>query len=270
MKAIHSIKTQLINNPWLITQEAYLTIQSALDELSFEIEEVEVEQEQPSVNDGIAVVGLQGTVMRDVPPIVAKLFGIADIAVFKDDVMRLADDDAVKGIMLDIDSPGGSVTGVEEAGEAVAYANSKKPVYASVEGLMASAAYWVGSQARMIIASNSSKVGSIGVYLPVVDSTESYKSQGIHVELIKNKEATYKGAGFEGTSLTKEQKEYMTEMVQDIFDDFKGAVTSSRPQVKSGAMKGQSFLGKKAKAQGLVDVNGSYEDAISLLKYEVN
>ncbi len=270
MMTIHQIKTQLINNPWLITQEAYITIQSAIDELSFELQEVEVEAEEPSIANDIGVLNLQGTVMRDVPPVLAKLFGIADVAVFRDQVKALADDDSVKGIMLNIDSPGGSVTGVEEAGEAVAYANSKKPVYASVEGLMASAAYWIGSQARMIVASNSSKVGSIGVYLPVVDSSESYKAQGIQVELIKNKEATYKGAGFDGTSLTKDQKDYMGEMVQDIFNSFKGAVVSARSQVKSGAMRGQSFLGKKAKEQGLVDVNGSFEEAMALLKYEIN
>lgn len=270
MKTIHQIKTQLINNPWLITQEAYITIADALNELSFEVQEIESEADEPKINNDIAVVGLHGTVMRDVPPVIAKLFGIADIALFKEQIVRLADDENVKGIMLDIDSPGGSVTGVEEAGNAVAYANSKKPVYASVEGMMASAAYWVGSQARMIVASNSSKVGSIGVYLPVVDSTESYKAQGIHVELIKNKEATYKGAGFEGTSLTEEQKEYMTEMVQDIFDSFKSAVKSGRSQVDADSMRGQSFLGKKAKERGLVDINGSYEDAMQLLKYEIN
>ena len=92
----------------------------------------------------------------------------------------------------------------------------------------------------------------------------------VKVELIKNDEATFKGAGFDGTSLSDEQKENMQEMVQDIFNDFKSGVLGSRPQISDDSMRGQVFLGRKAKQKGLVDMNGSYSDALQLLQAEIN
>lgn len=270
MKEMIRIKEQLINNPWLITQEGFLTLQSYIED--FVAEDIDIVSNDPArdYDKGIAVVPVQGTLMRGVPPLIAKLFGMTDTSTFRDKMNMLAEDVDVKGVLLDVDSPGGSASGIEEASEAVKALDGKKPVYSYVEGMMASASYWIGSQARTIVASNSSKVGSIGVYLPVVDSSESYKAQGINVELIKNKEATFKGAGFDGTSLSEEQKENMQEMVQDIFNDFKGGVLSARPQISEDSMRGQVFLGKKAKAKGLIDINGSYEDAISMLRAEIS
>lgn len=264
------IKEQLINSPWLITQEGYLTLQDIIencDEGGLFDNEVDMARD---VRGDIAIVPIHGTMMRGVSPVLAKMFGLTDTAVLRNTIEELTENDNVRGILLDVDSPGGSASGIEEASEAVYRANEKKPVYAHVEGLMASAAYWVGSQARTIVASNSSKIGSIGVYLPIVDSSENYKAQGIHVELIKNKEATYKGAGFEGTSLSNEQKEYMQDMVQDIFSDFKSGVLRSRPKIKDESMQGQVFLGKRAKEKGLVDINGSFGDSVKLLELEIN
>lgn len=271
---IAKIQESLINNPWLITQDAYLGMQFAFEKyiecgMAVDDEPDEGNLARDYSTDNIAVVPVQGTLMRGVSPAVAKFFGITDTAVLKDKINALAEDDSVNGVLLDIDSPGGSASGISETASAIAMLNKKKPVYASVEGTMASAAYWLGAQARTIVASPSSKVGSIGVYLPVIDSSENYKAQGVKVELIKNKEAKYKGAGFDGTSLTEDQKQYLADMVQDIFKDFRGAVLSSRPSLPEEAMQGQVYLGGRAKSMQLVDVVGEFEDAIHLLNYDV-
>lgn len=273
MMKIAKIQESLINNPWLITQDAYYGIQFAFEQF---LNSEAVAEEEPdemlardNLSDNIATIPVQGTLMRGVSPAVAKFFGITDTAKLKDNINMIAEDDGVHGVILDIDSPGGSASGILETAEAIARLNEKKPVYASVEGTMASAAYWLGSQAKTIVASKSSKVGSIGVYLPVVDSSESYKAQGIQVELIKNKEAKYKGAGFDGTSLTEDQKDYLGEMVQDIFNDFKEAVLSARPSVPAEAMQGQVYLGGRAKSMQLVDVVGTYEDAVKMINYDI-
>lgn len=270
---IAKIQEILINQPWLITQDAYYGIQFAFDQYlsrdTVSEEEPEEMLARDNLSDNIVTIPVQGTLMRGVSEAVAKFFGITDTAKLKDTINMLAEDDGVQGVILDIDSPGGSASGILEAAEAIAQLNEKKPVYATVEGTMASAAYWLGSQARTIVASKSSKVGSIGVYLPVVDSSESYKAQGIQVELIKNKEAKYKGAGFDGTSLTEDQKDYLGEMVQDIFNDFKGAVLSARSSIPKEAMQGQVYLGGRAKSMQLVDVVGTYEDAVNLINYDI-
>jgi signal peptide peptidase SppA len=274
MKMIAKIQENLINSPWLITQNAYLGVQLTFEQyldLDGRVDDLEIEESvaRDYVEGDIAVVPIQGTLMRGIPEQVAKFFGMTDTSALKDKIEALAEDDQVKGVLLDIDSGGGSASGIAETAEAIAMLNDKKPVYASVEGTMASAAYWLGSQASVVFASGSSKVGSIGVYLPVVDSSESYKAQGIQVELIKNKEATYKGAGFDGTALTDDQKEYLREMVQDIYEDFKNSVLSARKDIPAKAMQGQVYLGRRAKGVQLVDVIGSFKDAYQMLAYQV-
>jgi len=264
MKELLKIKSHLTNNPWLITQECYLTFSEALDLLA-EINIDEEESVSAYTDDSVAIIPIHGTIMRNVDAKVAKFFGITDTMAVQQLLQEALEDPKITHILLDIDSGGGSVTGVQETAEMVASVNNEKPVYAVCEGMMASAAYWIGSQARAIVASKSSKVGSIGVYLPVVDNSEYYKSQGIHVELIKNKDATYKGAGFEGTSLTEEQKENLQEMVENIYEEFSGSVVQARPQMQKEAMQGQVFLGSRAKRMGLVDLVGNYSDAINLL-----
>jgi len=274
MMKISKIQENLINNPWLITQDAYIGMRFAFEnylENLGRVDELNIEESvaRDYVSDGIAIVPIQGTLMRGISEDVAKYFGMTDTSSLKDRIEALIEDDEVHGVMLDIDSGGGSASGIAETAEAIAKLNKEKPVYTSVEGTMASAAYWLGSQASVVFASGSSKVGSIGVYLPVIDNSESYKSQGVHVELIKNKEATYKGAGFDGTALTTDQKEYLTEMVQDIYEDFKGSVLSARKDIPTEAMQGQVYLGRRAKGVQLVDVIGGFKDAYQMLAYQV-
>lgn len=267
MKELLKIKTTIANNPWLITQECFLSFIEAL-EYCVEISDDISDDVGAYENNGVGVLPIHGTIMRNVDPKVAKFFGISDTITIQEQIQNYLDDSKITHILLDVDSGGGSVTGVQETAEMIAMADKEKPVYAVCEGMMASAAYWMGSQARAIIASKSSKIGSIGVYLPVFDSSEMYKSQGIQVELIKNKEATYKGAGFDGTSLTDEQRNNLQEMVQEIYTEFSTSVKSARPSISKEAMQGQVFLGSRAKGMGLVDLVGSYGDAINLLVNE--
>jgi len=273
MKEIAQIKRTLANNPWLITQECFFQLHEQINDLDIVSyaqikEQYEGEEDDAYQDGGIAVIPIKGTIMRNVDRAVAKFFGICDTMVVQEQLHMAINDPSVTHILLDVDSGGGSVTGVQETAELVAQANKEKPVYAVCEGMMASAAFWIGCQARAVIASKSAKVGSIGVYLPVIDNSEYYKSQGVHVELIKNKEATYKGAGFEGTSLTNEQKENLQEMVEDIYKEFSESVKQARPAIQESAMQGQVFLGTKSKGVGLVDLVGNYEDAMNLLIFE--
>jgi ClpP class serine protease len=101
---------------------------------------------------------------------------------------------------LDIDSPGGTVAGTPELAAAVSALDQKKPVYAFSSGLMASAAYWIASQARAIYATPSAQVGSIGVVQAVVDRSAAINAAGIKVEVFSV--GKYKAMGAPGTPLT--------------------------------------------------------------------
>jgi ClpP class serine protease len=86
-------------------------------------------------------------------------------------VRKAVNDDQVTAILLHIDSPGGTVAGTGDLADDVAAADKRKPVYCYVEDLGASAAYWVGSQARRVYANPTAMIGSIGTVAVVEDSS---------------------------------------------------------------------------------------------------
>jgi ClpP class serine protease len=88
-------------------------------------------------------------------------------------------DEAVSQILLDIDSPGGSVYGVSELGDAILSASAQKPVVAIANSLAASAAYWVGSQAGEFYVTAGGEVGSIGVWQAHQDYSKAMDEAGV-------------------------------------------------------------------------------------------
>jgi len=122
----------------------------------------------------------------------------------------------------------------------------------------------MGSQASMVIASESASVGSIGVYIPVTDMSKRAEMAGVKVDIVRNKEGVFKGMGYTGTTLTEDQRGHLQERVDEIFAMFAGAVQSART-VPASAMRGQSFLGAEARKQGLTDDVGGLDLALRSL-----
>jgi ClpP class serine protease len=129
-------------------------------------------------------------------------------------------------------------------------ARSKKATVAFTDTEMASAAYWIGSQADRVVATPSATVGSIGVYMAFADVSKAYESMGVKMEVIKS--GTLKGAGIEGTSLSEGQRADLQAQVDSIHADFRSAVRSKRRLVDDSNMEGQVFSGKVGAQKGLV------------------
>lgn len=215
---------------------------------------------------GIAVVPIEGVLCRK-PSVYELLFdGVEDTDSILGMVNDAASNPQVRGILLDVDSPGGFMTGGPEVGEAVKRATKSKPVVAWSGGQMCSLAYWIGSQAQAVISSRSADIGSIGVFCAFNDYSALLASMGIKVEVFKNKEAKFKAMGVPGTSLDEEQRAFMQEDVQRAFSEFKSTVRSSRPNVTDEAMMGNTMRGKFAKEAGLVDGIGDKAFAITKLR----
>lgn len=259
---------QRLDEPWLVAQSTYShiakTIQSS--ELA-EVVEIPESNEVETFN-GIAMVSLKGLMVKDPTPLEQVFLGATCTGNFTDQIESLIDNPVVQGVMIDLDSGGGSVQGVIEAADAVERLAKQKPVVAYTDGLIASAAYWVASQADDIISAPSGRIGSIGVYLPFADYSERYAKEGIKVDVIRNDEGKHKGAGIEGTKLTEDQRNQMQHEVQEIFEEFKSSVLRKR-QVQGDAMQGQSFMAKGAVEAGLVDGIGNFQDAYDLLKRSI-
>jgi signal peptide peptidase SppA len=187
------------------------------------------------------------------------MMGAVDVNEISEALDAFAASPEVEKVALQISSPGGTVTGVEELANKVR--SFGKPTLAYTDSEMASAAYWIGSAADRVVASPSSTVGSIGVYMAIPDYSEAAKMAGIKMVVIKS--GKFKGAGIEGTSLDEGQLGNLQAGVDTIHAEFKEAVNMKRKMVKAEAMEGQTFSGKQAAAQGLVTgLADSFNDAL--------
>lgn len=195
----------------------------------------------------VGIVPLRGVVGKSLAPI-DRMTGAVDLDDFSRDIDDMENDDEVEVILVDISSPGGTVTGVEEA--AAMLARSSKPTVAFTDTEAASAAYWIGAAADRFVATPSATVGSIGVYMAIPDFSEAYRQAGVDMQVIKA--GKLKGAGIEGTKLSDEQKDDLQTQVDELYEDFKTAVRGKRKMVKDEDMEGQVFSGKTAARKGLV------------------
>lgn len=182
------------------------------------------------------------------------------------DFMSALNDPVVKSIILDIDSPGGSVDGVAELSDTIFEARGKKPIIAYADGMMASAAYWIGSAADKIYASKSSEVGSIGVYAVISDYSRANANEGVDVNIIKA--GKYKAAGHPDKHMTEEDKESIQDDVNDYYNLFTESIMRHRNMSMENVMKaanGKTFIGKKALSMGLIDGIANIDEAISVM-----
>lgn len=212
--------------------------------------------------DGIALIGIQGQMMKG-----NSKYGGANTIATRMAIRAAKEDPEVKAIMLMIDSPGGTVAGTNELAADVRAARVVKPVFAHVDDLGASAAYWVASQANSITASSTSEVGSIGTMGVVYDFSGSFEKKGIKVHVIST--GAYKGVGSEGSPITDEQLAYFQKRVDDVNEKFVEGVSIGRgvsvPKVREWA-DGRVWIAETAREKGLIDGVMMFDDAVNRLR----
>ena len=157
-----------------------------------------------------------------------------------------------KRIYFDIDSPGGCVVGVPELYDAIAGLAAKGIVtVAGSSGLMASAAYWIASACDVISCTRGADVGSIGIYMAVIDKSEAAKRDGVTVHLVAT--SPIKGVGYPGTPVTDEQLKAVQEMVDNTFTLFVADIKRKRKTLSPEALTAKVWLAEGAMARGLID-----------------
>jgi len=172
------------------------------------------------------------------------------------------EDDAVKAIILRIDSPGGTASASEEI--AVEVARCKKPTIASIGDVGASGAYMIASQCDEIVSTNSSAVGSIGVIMEIGDYSQLAKKLG--VKFVAIHEGQFKDAGSPWRGLTTTETAMLQADAKLAYDDFISIVAKGRGMDAAAVRKlatGWAWPGVKAKELGLVDRIGNYTDAVN-------
>ena len=253
----------LTQEPWAIAPEAMdgiigLAMDMAAGKL-FTLPQSEAPQSIMSIADGVATINITGPLLPTTDEFDRVMLGATSLDEVRSTVESAAADPSVTSIVLNIDSPGGTVRGTPEAADAIYEASKVKPVSAHTSGTMASAAYWLGSQATSVSMTRSASVGSIGVMVPHIDQSKRAEMLGVKVELFTT--GKFKAAGFPGTSLTESQRELIQERIDQVFGEFKTAVTRQGRKIPAEAMQGQTFYGPQAESLGLATVVRSASQA---------
>ncbi|GBR19204.1 signal peptide peptidase sppA [Komagataeibacter nataicola NRIC 0616] len=175
---------------------------------------------------------------------------------------KAADDASVKGLVLEVNSPGGAVTGGEVLHDAVAAFARRKPVVVSMGSVAASAGYMVSVPASRIFANRSTLTGSIGVLLESPDVSGLLERVGVHVDQLVS--GPMKGQPSAVQPLSPQGREMLQGVIADLYGFFVTVVAQDRhmpPERVRELADGRPYTGQQALGLGLVDQIGSLDDA---------
>lgn len=176
-------------------------------------------------------------------------------------------DQRIRAIILRIDSPGGGTAASQEIYREVERTNSQKKVVASMGNVAASGGYYIALGADRIVANPATLTGSIGVILEVSNFKELLHKIGVSREAIKT--GPYKDIGSPLREMKPEERQLLQEVIGNVYQQFVDVVVKGRKISRERVEKiadGRIFTGAQAKALGLVDDLGSFEDAVDLTK----
>lgn len=222
------------------------------------------------VEDGMALISIEGVMLKR-PGRLAEAFGAVSTLAIRRAVEAASASPEVEVIVLRIDSPGGSVDGLAELGAAVAIANERKPVIAQVDGMAASAAYYVASQAGEIRAGRMDLVGSLGTRLMLYDFSQAFAAGGVKAIPIDSDppDRKYKSAAALGTPITEQQQADFQRIVDEYAADFRAIVQRGRRlsnEQLDSVFDGRVWTTADAIEMGLVDTMRTTDDTIGELR----
>jgi len=204
-----------------------------------------------SIGERVAVLEVEGIILDSQP--------------YLDSISKIKKDDGIKAIVLRIDSPGGAVGPSQEIYSEILKLREKKPVIATLGSVGASGGYYIACAAQKILANPGTITGSIGVIAQFVSYEQLLKWAKLDVEVIKSGE--FKDVGSPFKKMTETEKQYMQQLIDNVYSQFKLAVSKARG-IESKEMDkiadGRIFTGEQAKNLKLIDELGTLNDAILL------
>lgn len=173
-------------------------------------------------------------------------------------------DPGVKAIVLDVDSPGGGVSGVFELADEIREARGRKKIVGVANSLAASAAYAICAAASEVVVAPSGMIGSIGVFSAHEDHSKELEKLGVAITYVKA--GKYKTEGAETEPLGEEARAYMQSQVDDFFDTFVRSVAQSRndsqTNVRNGYGQGRVLTAAKGLKSNLANRIGTLDEVL--------
>jgi capsid assembly protease len=273
-KSYRAIVRSVHETPWAILPEKFDTICEFLrlrgEGQVFTAEEIKSRigtKPKPAAGNGqVSVLNVFGVVAQRLSMMEEISGGISTEQIAKAFDLALADGN-VGTIILRIDSPGGSVFGVQELAAKIFAARKMKRIIAVVDSMACSAAYWIASACEEIVIAPSGMTGSIGVLMAHRSVAGWEDKKGLKTTIARLPE--FKAEGAEGETLSAAAIEHRNRMVATYYESFVAAVSQYRgvsaAKVKSDYGQGRVLLAQEAKAAGVVDRIATFESVLSEL-----
>lgn len=261
-----------VASPWAIDPIKLAVISSFLSRKARgeQIPEYEIEAAKqkarkagPTPPGGVGLVPIYGTITQRADLFTEWSGGTSTDAVGQR-IDELSADPNVRAIVLDVDSPGGSVYGVAELADKIRAVAKDKKVIGVANSEAASAAYWLLSQASEVVVTPNGQVGSIGVYVMHVDQSEALRALGQEVTFVSAGER--KVAGNSYGPLDQIGREELQKSVDDYYAKFTASVAKGRGRMQStvqgGFGKGGMVRAEEAVSEGMADKIGTLESVL--------
>ena len=215
------------------------------------------------LRDGVAIIPVTGVLSKRMT-FWSWLFGGSSYIALAEIYSSALNDPDVEGILLDMDTPGGTVNGVEAFGNLVYASREVKPVAAFGNGMITSAGYWIASATKKIIVEQTTDVGSIGILMVHQDWSKFDDKMGIKRTVLSS--GKYKALGNDSQPLSDLARETFQQELDYIYTQFVDTVARNRgaepKTVLEDMADGRVFIGQQAVDAGLADMTGSLETAI--------
>ena len=275
-RIIHAIQS----TPWAIQPQRLVDIMEVMaaqaaggklsaDEVAQYLDVEAASRPRTETRGAIAVIGLRGIIEHRIEQ-VQDISGPGGTSIegFRNRFRDAMNNDAVGAVVLDIDSPGGSVDGIAEMAAEMHDARGAKPIVAVANTLAASAAYWLGSQADELVVTPSGEVGSIGVFTAHRDLSKRLEMEGEKVTLIHAGAHKVEGNPFE--PLSPEAADFIQTVVNGYYAEFVDAVARGRgvkaAKVEADYGQGRVYRAKDAVARGMADSVETLDQVIARLR----
>lgn len=259
---------------WAGSEESYAIAMAALEGVAertaaggySDVEDDEVPR-LLEIDGGVATISIKGPLVNSDSPYL-QYYGVTGYPEIREAMLAAANDPEVTHILLDIDSGGGAVSGVEDTGKLIRLVSDRvKPVSTYADN-MASAAYWLGCSASEVYAGKASMVGSVGVIATFKEYSEYNKMNGVNVTIVRA--GKHKALANPNEKLTPAGEAQIQKLVDASYTVFVDHVAEMRGKSYAYADKtmadGQEFIGQEAVDVGLLDGVTTFDELMSTIK----
>jgi protease-4 len=226
--------------------------------------EVIVERGSSGSSEKVALIVMRGLISSSLPGNVGDSM-VDDLRVA---LQQARDDNRVKAVVLEIDSPGGEVTAADEIYNAVVKTRARKPVVIHMDTLAASGGYYVSCGGKFLMANETTITGSIGVIIQTLNYEQLFNKLGLASVVFKS--GKFKDMLNGARPMTPEERDYVQGFVMKIYDKFLGIVARERnlsaDSLRNTVADGRILSGKEALENKLIDGLGQIEDAFDKAK----